>query len=174
MVTDQSFRDLMAGVCAPVTVVTATTADGTPHGATVSAFASLSLRPPMVTIALDRGSVLLGRILESGRLGVNILGRAQDGLALAFARRAADRFAGVEWRMEHGLPRLLEAPGWMVCDLAGTAEGGDHLLLLAEVVECATVVAAPLVYGHRTFGTHSAFERRPRRPITDHVEACAR
>ena len=173
MVTDQSFRDLMAGVCAPVTVVT-TAIDGIPHGATVSAFTSLSLRPPMVTIALDRNSVLLSRILEVGRLGVNVLGRAQDDLALAFAGRVTDRFAGVEWRMEHGLPRLLEAPGWMVCDLAGTVEGGDHVLLLAEVVECATVVAAPLVYGHRTFGTHSAFERRPRRPVTDHVEACAR
>ena len=173
MVTDQSFRDLMAGVCAPVTVVT-TAVDGMPHGATVSAFASLSLRPPMVTIALDRNSVLLERILAAGRLGVSVLGRAQDELALAFARRAVDRFAGVEWRMEHDLPRLLEAPGWMACDLADTVQGGDHILLLAEVVECATVVAPPLVYGHRTFGTHSAFERRPRRPITDHVEACAR
>jgi flavin reductase (DIM6/NTAB) family NADH-FMN oxidoreductase RutF len=173
MVTDQSFRDLMAGVCAPVTVVT-TAIDGMPRGATVSAFTSLSMRSPMVTIALDRNSVLLSRILEVGRLGVNVLGRAQDDVALAFAGRVTDRFAGVEWRMEHGLPRLLEAPGWMVCDLAGTVEGGDHILLLAEVVECATVVAAPLVYGHRTFGTHSAFERRPRRPVTDHVEACAR
>jgi flavin reductase (DIM6/NTAB) family NADH-FMN oxidoreductase RutF len=173
MVTDQSFRDLMAGVCAPVTVVT-TAIDGMPHGATVSAFASLSLHPPMVTIALDRSSVLLERILEAGRFGVNVLGRTQDELAVAFARRTADRFAGVEWRMEHGLPRLLEAPGWMACNLERVVEGGDHLLLLAEVVECATVVAAPLVYGHRTFGTHSAFERRPRRPITDHVEACAR
>lgn len=173
MVTDQSFRDLMAGVCAPVTVVT-TAIDGMPHGATVSAFASLSLHPPMVTIALDRNSVLLERILEVGRLGVNVLGRAHDGLALAFARRAVDRFAVVEWRMERGLPRLLEAPGWMACDVVGTVEGGDHVLLLAVVVECASVVAAPLVYGHRTFGTHSAFERRPRRPITDHVEACAR
>jgi len=173
MVTDQSFRDLMAGVCAPVTVVT-TAIDGMPRGATVSAFTSLSLRPPMVTIALDRNSVLLSRILEVGRLGVNVLGRAQDDVALAFAGRVTDRFAGVEWRMEHGLPRLLEAPGWMACDLAGPVQGGDHILLLAEVVECATVVAPPLVYGHRTFGTHSAFERRPRRPVTDHVEACAR
>ncbi len=40
MVTDQSFRDLMvAGVCAPVTVVT-TAIDRMPHGATVNAFAS--------------------------------------------------------------------------------------------------------------------------------------
>ncbi len=36
----QRFRDLMAAVCAPVTVVT-TSEDGQPYGATVSSFASL-------------------------------------------------------------------------------------------------------------------------------------
>ena len=45
----------MAAVCTPVTVVTTADEDG-PHGATVSAFASLSLRPPLVTVALDRRS----------------------------------------------------------------------------------------------------------------------
>ena len=53
MVGPQQFRDLMAGVCAPVTIVT-TMDEGQPFGATVSAFASLSLDPPMVTVALDR------------------------------------------------------------------------------------------------------------------------
>jgi flavin reductase (DIM6/NTAB) family NADH-FMN oxidoreductase RutF len=49
----QTSRDLMAGVCAPVTVVT-TAKDDIPYGATVRAFASLALDPPPVTVALDR------------------------------------------------------------------------------------------------------------------------
>ncbi len=174
MVTDQEFRDLMAGVCAPVTIVTAAAQDGTPHGTTVSAFASLSLRPPMVTVALDRSSTVLGLILAAGRFGVNVLGRAQDDLALTFARRGADRFAGVPWHVDHGLPCLEEAPSWLVCRLAQTVEGGDHLLLLGMVTHARTVTAAPLVYGHRTFGTHSSFARRPRRAISDHVDALRR
>ena len=82
---DQAFRDLMAAVCAPVTVVTTVDEDG-PHGTTVSAFASLSLHPPLVTVALDQHSALLARILATGRLGVNVLGSADDELALRFAR----------------------------------------------------------------------------------------
>ncbi|MET9415659.1 flavin reductase family protein [Streptomyces klenkii] len=156
MMTEQDFRDLMAGVCAPVTVVTATE-DEIPYGATVSAFASLSLRPPMVSVALDRGSGLLARILATGRFGVNVLGAQQEALALRFARRSAGRFAGVGWEYDHGLPRLPDAPGWLVCELASVVEGGDHLLLLGAVVHARTATAAPLVYGHRTFGTHSAF-----------------
>ena len=81
---DQMFRDLMAAVCAPVTVVTAADEAG-PHGATVSAFASLSLRPPLVTVALDRRSALLARILDTRRLGVNVLGSGDDEIALRFA-----------------------------------------------------------------------------------------
>jgi flavin reductase (DIM6/NTAB) family NADH-FMN oxidoreductase RutF len=49
MIGEQGFRDLMAAVCAQVTIVTA--AEGGPFGTTVSAFASLSLRPPMITAA---------------------------------------------------------------------------------------------------------------------------
>ncbi|MFJ9173715.1 flavin reductase family protein [Streptomyces sp. NPDC102360] len=173
MVADQEFRDLMAGVCAPVTVVTALE-DDRPHGATVSAFASLSLRPPMVTVALDTNSQLLARIERTGRFGINVLSHAQGDLALQFARRSADRFDGAEWNLDHGLPRLGEAPGWIVCDLAQNVPGGDHRLLLGAVAHAQTTTAPPLVYGHRTFGTHSGFAQRPRRPLTDQLLACSR
>ncbi|MFG2592324.1 flavin reductase family protein [Streptomyces sp. NPDC048438] len=170
---EQEFRDLMAGVCAPVTIVTAT-AEGLPHGTTVSAFASLSLRPPMVTVALDRASGVLSRITTTGRFGVNILAQAQDDLALSFARRGADRFAGVQWHFEHGVPRLEAAPGWLVCEVSEVVEGGDHLLLLGTVIYAKTTPAAPLVYGYRTFGTHSAYADRARSGIREHVAAFAR
>ena len=170
VVAAQQFRDLMAGVCAPVTVVT-TTIDGVPHGATVSSFASLSLDPPLISVAFDRGSALLGRILQSGRFGVNLLGLAQEDLAMVFARRSEDRFAGVDWHMSAGLPRLTEAAGWIDCELYQTVEGGDHLLLFGLVVNSSHRALPPLVYAHRTFGTHSKYAERPRHPITDSIAA---
>ncbi|MFI1995352.1 flavin reductase family protein [Actinoplanes sp. NPDC020271] len=171
MLGEQEFRDLMAGVCAPVTVVT-TIQDDNPYGATVSAFASLSLRPAMVSIALDRQSSVLARITASGRFGVNVLGHAQSELALGFARRAQDRFAGVAWQLDQGLPRLLGAPGWLACDVQQSVEGGDHILLLGAVTHADTRHAAPLVYGHRRFGTHSAYPAA--RTVSDQIAACAR
>ena len=171
---DQVFRDLMAAVCAPVTVVT-TADEAGPHGATVSAFASLSLRPPLVTVALDRRSALLARILAVRRMGVNVLGSGDDDIALRFAQTAAeDRFAGMPWTPAHGLPRLDGAAAWAECELSQVVDGGDHLLLIALVTHAESRQAAPLVYGHRTFGTHSRFDRRPRRPIDDAIAACAR
>jgi len=170
---DQHFRDLMAGVCAPVSVVTTADHDG-PHGATVSSLASLSLQPALVSIALDKKSSLLARILETGRFGVNVLSALQEDVAMVFARPDVDRFEAVSWSSSRGLPRLDGTAGWAACELFQSIEAGDHLLLVGHVTYAASAHASPLVYGHRTFGTHSGFETRPRKPIVDHIAAFAR
>jgi flavin reductase (DIM6/NTAB) family NADH-FMN oxidoreductase RutF len=155
------FRDVMAGVPAPVTVVTAM-GGGLPHGTTVSAFASLSMNPPMVLVALDRGSELLGLIRSSRRFGVNVLGRTQSGWALAFARKGgADKFSGVRWEAEVGIPRLPGAPGWLVCEVADFVDGGDHVIVLGNVVAAETSGGAPLTYHARGFGTHASLAEAP-------------
>lgn len=173
-VDPQRFRDLMATVCAPVTIVTTRDAEGTPHGATVSSFTSLSLRPPLISVAFDRASRLLGLIRTAGRFGVNLLGQDQDDLAVRFATRGADRFADTAWHLDHALPRLRDAAGWVVCELHQTIEAGDHLLLFGLVTAASRTELAPLVYAHRTFGTHSRFAQRPRPLIVDQIAACAR
>lgn len=152
-----AFREVMAGVCTPVSVVTAL-ADGLPHGTTVSAFASLSMSPPMVLVSLDRGSVLLARVRETRRFGLNVLASGQADLALRFAGKGEDRFAGVGWTSRHEVPCLDGSGGFLACDVAEIVEGGDHLVLLGEV-RCAEVfTGSPLTYYGRTFGTHSSLD----------------
>lgn len=89
-----AFRHVMAGVCTPVSVVTALDGDR-PHGTTVSAFASLSMEPPMVLVALDRKSDLLALVRGSGLFGVNVLGSEQSALATRFARKGIAKFEHV-------------------------------------------------------------------------------
>ncbi|MGV9314526.1 flavin reductase family protein [Streptomyces sp. NPDC003691] len=174
MVSEREFKDFMAGVCTSVAVVTAM-ADGRPHGTTVGSLTSLSLRPPMVTIALDRRSKLLPKIRRTGRFGVNLLGAGQAGTAGLFASPAADRFDEVDWERDRDLPRLRDAPGWLVCLPQQFVAGGDHLLLLSLVVHVSgTAADAPLVYGNRLFGTHSALPPGKSMSITDQIAAFAR
>lgn len=149
-----AFREVMAGVCTPVCVVTALS-DGRPHGTTVSAFASLSLRPPMVLVALDRESDLLALIRASHRFGVNVLGSSQAPLASVFARKGRDKFAGVAWRPDHGLPRLEGAIGWLACDVGSVVPGGDHIVALGYVRVAERSAGAPLTYHQRRYGTHA-------------------
>ncbi len=168
----QRALELMAGICAPVTIVTAADTHR-PYGATVSSFAALSLEPPLVTVAFERQSTLLQRILDAGRFGVNLLGHGQDDLAVLFARRGADRFSCTAWHYDYGLPRIDGAAGWAACDLYNVIDGGDHLLLLGLITRAQHVQLPPLVYAHRTFGTHSRHAERPRRPIVDQIIACS-
>ncbi|NHB84391.1 flavin reductase family protein [Tessaracoccus sp. HDW20] len=101
---ETAFRDAMARVAAPVTVIT--TDDGNrPSGTTVSAFASLSVTPPMVMFALDNRGGMIDRLREAGRVGVNILAGDQADVAIKFAgKHLAERFAGIDWHRDHGLP----------------------------------------------------------------------
>lgn len=156
------FRDVMAGVATPVSVVTAMSGaggDGVPHGTTVSAFASLSMNPPMVLVSLDRASDLLAVIRDTSRFGVNVLGSDQSALALAFATKGGTgKFAGVRWEIDADLPRLPGAPGWLACDVSALVDGGDHVVVLGTVVAAETTEGAPLTYHGRVFGTHAALD----------------
>lgn len=148
-----AFRETMAAVATPVCVVT-TIVDDRPHGTTVSAFASLSLRPPMVLVALDGGSQLLGRLDAGRRFGVNILTEGQAGLARSFARKGDDKFAGVAWHTVQDVPRIDGPGGWLLCAVEELVPGGDHVVVLGAVLAAAPAAAAPLTYHERQFGTH--------------------
>lgn len=153
-----SFREVMASVATPVSVITAL-CDGLPHGTTVSAFASLSMDPPMVLVSLDRCSDLLARVQRTRRFGVNVLGAGQADVALAFARKGgAGKFDGIAWQTDSGLPRLPGAPGWLACDVSALVDGGDHVIALGTVVAAECLDVPPLTYHGRVFGTHSALQ----------------
>lgn len=116
-VTLQAFRDAMATVASPVAVVTAMDDGPRPHGTTVSAFASLSLTPPMVLVSLDNRSQLLAIIRRTGRFGLNILGIHQAGLAATFARPGRDTFDDVIWSPSENLPRLPGSAAWIAAEV---------------------------------------------------------
>lgn len=150
----EAFRAAMARVCSSVSVVTAL--DGArPHGTTVSAFASLSMSPPMVLVSLDSGSDLLALVRQTGRFGLNVLAGHQSGLAVRFATKGPDKFAGIPWTTDHGVARLPEVASWTACRVASLVPGGDHVVVLGEVEAADSSPAEPLTYYARTFGTHA-------------------
>lgn len=152
------FREVMASVCSPVAVVTGLD-DGLPHGTTVSAFSSLSMNPPMVLVALDRASELLALIRRTRRFGVNVLGSGQAELARRFARKGGPaKFDGIPWERHAEVPRIPGSPGFLGCVVGGLAHGGDHMIVLGNVVVAEAVGGPPLTYHDRRFGTHIPLE----------------
>ncbi|MTD52534.1 flavin reductase family protein [Amycolatopsis pithecellobii] len=149
------FRNTMAGVCTPVSVVT-TTWQNMPFGTTVSAFASLSMDPPMVLVSLDHRSELLTRIRESAVFGLNFLASHQSDVAANFAKKGGSgKFADVEWKLDGGVPRIPGAGGFVACEVAELIEAGDHVVVLGQVRRADTSGRPPLTYHDRVFGTHT-------------------
>lgn len=147
------FKDVMANVCTPVSIVTALAGER-PHGTTVSTLAALSLDPPMILVALDRQSELLAIIRLSQKFGVNVLGRGHRDLALRFAAKGHRKFDGVPWVTDMSVPRITGAPGWLACSLDRLVPGGDHVIVLGTVMTAETASEPPLTYHARSFGTH--------------------
>ncbi|MCP1386649.1 flavin reductase family protein [Corynebacterium sp. TA-R-1] len=153
----QAFKNAMSQLAAAVTVVTTGTKEA-PHGTTVSAFMSLSLEPPMVLVSLDQRSSLLAQLEVGSPIGVNVLSTEQGDLARTFATRGIDRFAGVDWCMADGAPKLDGNHTWVAGTVARLIEAGDHVLVLIDVC-CAEVNSnQPLLYWQREFGTHGSLD----------------
>jgi flavin reductase (DIM6/NTAB) family NADH-FMN oxidoreductase RutF len=159
LVSQEAFRGAMGAIPTPVSIVT--TALGAPHGTTVSAFASLSLDPPMVLVSLHDDSDLLDMIRQTRRFGLNVLAYNQGDIAARFAKRGIDRFADVDWEIDHGSPRLAGVASWTACAVAEFLTAGDHVIVTGLVESAFDVDIAGLVYQHRRFGHFTPTEPAP-------------
>jgi 3,4-dihydroxy-2-butanone 4-phosphate synthase len=149
-ISPELFREVLGSVCTPVSVVT-TMHQGKGHATTVSAFCSLSIDPPLILVALDRGSDLLKLVRQSRVFGVNILADQQAAVATQLARKDPDKLAKVDWVEDAGLPRLLGSAGWLACKVNRIMAGGDHMIVTGLVVRAEHEALEPLLYRRRRF-----------------------
>jgi flavin reductase (DIM6/NTAB) family NADH-FMN oxidoreductase RutF len=122
VVAETAFRAAMADLPAAVSIVTTTAADGEPHGATVSAVSSLSLRPALILVCLDQQSDTLAALAEGRHFLVHITADGQQDLITRFAGKGTDKFGGDHWAI--GLSGQPQLPGATasspICSPAGT------------------------------------------------------
>jgi len=126
------FRALLRRQAATVTVVTA--AGDPPVGFTATSFTSVSLRPPLVSFCLDKGSSSWPTVAAAPHVAVHLLGEGQHEVAQIFATSGIDRFAAYpHWRIgPYDVPLLDEAIAWLVCRVVDRVPAGDHAIVLAE------------------------------------------
>lgn len=144
----RTLRTVFGRFATGVTVVTCTTPDGTPHGATVTAFTPISLDPPLVQVALTRSSKACA-LLDGASYAVNVLSADQSDLAMHFAGRPGNDPG--RWRDGVTAPVLAGAAATFHCRAHRTDEGGDHLLFLGEVVHAESTALEPLLFHDSAF-----------------------
>jgi len=122
-------------------------ASGRPCGLIVGTFQALSLNPALVTFSIARTSTSWPKIRRSARFSVNLLADGQQPACKALAGKSEDKFAAIEWNQSaYGTPHIAGSVGWIDCAVQQELDGGDHVLVIARVLEMAADDGDPLVF----------------------------
>ncbi|MDO5720029.1 MAG: flavin reductase family protein [Actinomycetaceae bacterium] len=106
---------------------------GRAYGVTVSSFTPISLEPPLILVSLMR-SGRAADLLPHVPFAVNVLASDQFDVAFQFAGLSSSPIE-VEWDMSSSAPRLTYAHAYFTCRPWRTYDGGDHVLVLGEVLD---------------------------------------
>lgn len=138
--------------------VVALTAAGDPEPAAlvIQSFVSLSVEPPRVLLSVGRGSTSWPRIAAAGSFAATVLSEGQGGLARRIAKPgAAGKLEGAVTvpSPRHGHPVLAEGSAWFECAIREEFDGGDHRIVVADVLGFGPLDRAdlPLVFAGSRF-----------------------
>lgn len=132
-----------------VTVVTCRSEDAVPHGATVNAFTAVSLDPPLAQVTLTRTS-RAARYLEGAPFAINILSLEQMNVALHFAGKVTDEEP--DWTLDGNIPVLTGNAATLECRPWNIYDGGDHIIVVGEVIALEITQRDPLLFFGGKFG----------------------
>jgi flavin reductase (DIM6/NTAB) family NADH-FMN oxidoreductase RutF len=146
----QRFKDAARRFASGVTVVT-TRSGPRVHGITASSFSSLSLDPLLVAVAVEERSRLIELVEGARFFAISVLARGQHHLARHFAtagrEQTIDGFAVVaSYPVSTGAPILVGSIAHFDCRLHSILPGGDHRILIGEVVAAGESDGEPLLY----------------------------
>ncbi len=130
-----------------VTIVTTMTKDNEPLGFTANSFTSVSLEPPLVLVCVAKNANCCEVFSEAKQYAVNILAESQQQLSNTFASPIEDRFENTQWTTKStGSPVFNDTVGWLDCTMHQVIDGGDHLILIGEVIAFDQSPQLPLGY----------------------------
>ena len=145
-ISNSDFRAALGSFASGVTVITGLAGDR-PRGLTCQSFFSLSLRPPLVAVALSTTSTSWPDIERSGAFCANVLTADQAEICHRFAMSGGDKFAGLEWSPgPTGSPRIRGSHAWIECAIQQVLPAGDHFLAIGAILDLEIGGGRPLLF----------------------------
>lgn len=156
-VSPVTMRKVMSRFATGVTVLTTCGNGDPPHAMTANAFTSVSLDPPLILGCVARNAYMHNLLGPGSRLGVSILSADQEDVARWFASNSRPRgwrqFDFLSWWCGRttGVPLLAGAAAWLECEVRHSFPGGDHAIVVAEVLDCSQGKPSCLAFVEGTF-----------------------
>jgi flavin reductase (DIM6/NTAB) family NADH-FMN oxidoreductase RutF len=156
-ISNAAFRDALAQFASGVTVVAANSPSG-PVGFTATGFTAVSLSPPLILVCVGKDASAHREVVSATHFAVSILDEGQAWIARQFARSGTNRFEGIslEGAGVAQAPLIAGALARIQCRGHDRYDGGDHTILIGEVVEVSVGKGRPLVHFARQFGAFVA------------------
>jgi flavin reductase (DIM6/NTAB) family NADH-FMN oxidoreductase RutF len=151
----ERLRRAMRAWTTGVTIVTSLYEDQQ-YGMTVNSFTSISLEPPLISVALRQLTHTHDLVIKSGMFSVTILTAAQKELSDRFAGKTpaiANRFDGVQTEtISLDSPVFKDGMAYFDCQVVSSIPVGENTLFIAEVVDLrGDGEGDPLVYHNREY-----------------------
>ncbi|MCF8462619.1 MAG: flavin reductase family protein [Rickettsiaceae bacterium] len=124
------------------------------HGLTASSFVSLSLDPQLILFCVKATSSTYSAIIEHGKFGVSFLNNSQKEIANICSSNKLDKFASIPYILGKNCssPLIQEANCWLECSLDNSYEGGDHKIIIGQILAASINNSLPpLLYHSRNY-----------------------
>ena len=144
---ERELRNALGRFATGVTVVTTMSATG-PLGITANSFASVSLAPPLILWSPARKSRRFPAFEAASHFAVHVLSAGQQALAEWFSG-PAEGLGDLSFAPGIGAAPLFEGcTARFECRHEAGYDGGDHLIVVGEVLRLSQADLPPLIY-HR-------------------------
>jgi len=154
LAAEEAFLQALRGFASGVTVVTASHA-GAKVAVTVSAFASVSLAPPLILFCLKRSSSVVAAFEQGAAFCVHLLAQTQRSVAQQCASAQTRNWQQIPHHMDAatGIPLLAGSMAQLFCTVSTLYPGGDHVIIIGAVEKtlCADSHLSPLLYHARAY-----------------------
>lgn len=147
----EQFREVFGRFATGVAVVTTAGPAGA-GGMTANAMCSLSLQPLLALVCFENAARTLPIVREHGRFAINVLAAEQVEQARLFASKLPERekLESTPHRLHEGVPLIDGALAWAICEVREQFAGGDHTIVIGEVIDLGLGEGEPLLfYGGR-------------------------
>ena len=149
-----ALRNALSSFATGVTIITTIDGAGEPVGMTASSFNSVSMDPPLILWSVTKTALSAPVFERADYFTVHVLAADQMALSNRFAKSGEDKFAGLEYQTnQFGIPQLPGALTLFDCKTWSVYEGGDHWIIVGEVLDMIAEKGEGLVFSGGSYAT---------------------
>ena len=144
---NKNLRNVLSKFATGVTIVSTIDDDGKPFGMTVNSFTSVSLDPPLVLWNIGINQPSYDIFLNAKGYSVSILSKDQRDICNLFSSSVDNKFNNIDFVLsDNGFPIIQKSLAWFDCLKWNNYPGGDHQILVGEVVNFYANENDPLIF----------------------------